>query len=353
MQHKQRTIEHIIETMFSVQSKHEDQVRFIISGDFNKVNIQDVLDSNGVLQQVCSVATRQSTTLELVITDMATMLHLPATREPLEQNQHSKGKPSDHNVIIVAPKTDITFKIERHKTKIHIRPQPVSKVTQYMQEMGHHSWTEVFQTQDPHDKAHKFHETLTAILDKHLKTKTVKMSSLDKPWFNPALKLKYSEMQKEYYKNAKSAKWKKLRQNFRSSKRKTCKELYSNFVTKMKSTQPGQYHRIAKQIGTNSNNGNLVIECIKHLDPQKQVEKVAESFANVSQQYDPVNLKELPAYLPSEEPPQLEVYKVLQKIQNLKRTKSTLPIDIPENLRKEAAVFLAEPLTDIFNTCLR
>ena len=84
----------------------------------------------------------------------------------------------------------------------------------------------------------------------------------------------------------------------------------------MKSTQPGQYHSIAKQIGTNSNNGNLVIECIEHLDPQKQVEKVAESFANISQQYDPVNLKEIPAYLPSEEPPHLEVYKVLQQIQN-------------------------------------
>ena len=230
--HKQRTIEHIIETMFSVQSKHEEQVRFIISGDFNKVCIQDILDSNGTLQQVCSVATRKSSTLELVITDMATMMHHPTTREPLEQDENSKGKPRDHNVIIVAPKTDIKLKLERHKTKIHVRPQPASKVMQYMQEMGQHTWNEVYQTQDPHDKAQHFHETLIAINDKHLKTKTVKMSSLDKPWFNPSINLKYTEIQREYLKNGKSAKWKKLRQNFRSSKRKVCKEFFYQFCYK-------------------------------------------------------------------------------------------------------------------------
>ena len=54
-QNKQQTIDHIIQTMFHVQSQYESQVRFLISGDFNKVNIQDVLESNGALHQVCSV----------------------------------------------------------------------------------------------------------------------------------------------------------------------------------------------------------------------------------------------------------------------------------------------------------
>ena len=82
----------------------------------------------------------------------------------------------------------------------------MSKVADYMREMGKHMWQEVIEISDPHEKAHKFHETLTHILDKHLKTKTIKITSLDKNWFNPALKLKYSEMQKEYFSNGKSAK---------------------------------------------------------------------------------------------------------------------------------------------------
>ena len=84
---------------------------------------------------------------------------------------------------------------------------------------------------------------------------------------------------------------------------------------------------------------DLVIECLEGLDAQTQVEKVAESFSSVSKFYKPVDLSQLPFYLPSELPPQLEVYKVWKKIQNQKRTKSTLPFDIPHNLRTEAANF--------------
>ena len=47
------------------------------------------------------------------------------------------------------------------------------------------------------------------------------------------------------------------------------------------------------------------------------------------------------------------MYKVYRKIKGQKKTKSTLDIDIPENLRKEAAEFLAEPLTNIYNKCLK
>jgi hypothetical protein len=101
-QFKQQTVEHIIETMHSIQSQYEDTVRFMIGGDFNKVDIEDILESNGALQQVCSVATRNQRTLELVITCMATMLHPPTTLDPLKQDENSTGKPSDHNVVVVA-----------------------------------------------------------------------------------------------------------------------------------------------------------------------------------------------------------------------------------------------------------
>ena len=73
----------------------------------------------------------------------------------------------------------------------------------------------------------------------------------------------------------------------------------------------------------------------------------------MSQQYEPVDISSLPAYLLADRPPELEVYKVYKKILGQKKTKSTLPIDIPENLRKEAAEFLAEPLTHIYNQCLK
>ena len=112
---------------------------------------------------------------------------------------------------------------------------------------------------------------------------------------------------------------------------------------------------MAKRIGAieNQSRGDLNIASLDGIEPQMQVETVAKSFSEISCQYDPVNLHLLPAYLPAEEAPQLQVYNVWRNIKYQKKTKSTLPIDIPDVLRKEGAEFLAEPLTNIFNTCLR
>ena len=353
--HKQEAVEHIIESMHCVQSRYESTIRFIVCGDFNKVGIEDILESNGSLRQICSVATRNSRTLELFITCMATLFHPPTTLKPIEQDENTPGKPSDHNLVVAAPRSDITFSKERQKRKIEIRPRPESKLAEYMRDMGTHTWPEVAHCDDPHEKTANFHKTLIDKLNNHFEVKIVKMSALDKPWFHPALKLKYKEVQKEFFSKGKSEKLRKLKKSFRTSKRKAIRDFYKDFVEELKTSQPGQYYKMAKKIGAVDPNsqGELFIECLEGMNQQEQVQKVADSFAAVSNEYQCVDLSSLPAYLPSEQPPQLEVYKVYKQIQNQKKTKSTLPIDIPESLRKEAAEFLAEPLTDIFNTCLR
>ena len=352
---KQETIEHIIETMHTVQSKYEETIRFFISGDFNKVNIEDILESNGSLQQICSIPTRKSSTLELIITCMAKLFHPPTTLDPIQQDDNTPGRPSDHNVLVVAPRTDLTFAQNRQKTTIHMRPLPESRVQQFMREMSQNQWKEVTEQEDPHKKASNFHETMISLLDKHLPKKTVKMTSLDKKWFNPSLKMQYNEMQKEYFKNRKSDQWRNLRRKYRRSKRKACKTFYSKFVTDLKSTNPGLFHKMAKRIGTADQNANtkLNIECIENLSPAEQVQKVADSMAKVSNEYKPVDLTQLPAYLPAEKPPQTDEFNVWRQILSQKKTKTTLALDIPDKLRKEASVFMAKPLTDIFNSCLR
>ena len=204
-----------------VQSRYESQVRFLIGGNFNKVDIGDILESNGALHQISTVSTRKNTTLELVITDMATLLHPPTTLDPIKQDDYTTGKPSDHNVVIVAPRSYINFKVERRKKKVHVRPMPDSKVPAFMRDIGTYKWDEVYQCEE----AYNFHQILLHKMNKYLPEKTVKITSLDKTWFHPALKLKYNEMQKEYYKHGQSDKSKILRSVFRKSKRKTSKNI--------------------------------------------------------------------------------------------------------------------------------
>ena len=81
-------------------------------------------------------------------------------------------------------------------------------------------------------------------------------------------------------------------------------------------------------------------------------EQIAEHFSAISCSYLPVQLSSLPAYLPALPPPQVTEIQVFNKLNKLKHTRSTFPIDLPFKLRKEYGIFLAGPLSDIFNTCL-
>ena len=58
-QFKQKSIKHIIETMFMVQSRYEFPLHYLVSGDFNKVDTTDIMEFNGALNQICSVPTQK------------------------------------------------------------------------------------------------------------------------------------------------------------------------------------------------------------------------------------------------------------------------------------------------------
>jgi hypothetical protein len=92
---------------------------------------------------------------------------------------------------------------------------------------------------------------------------------------------------------------------------------------------------------------------LRGLTDAECAEAIGQSFASVSQEYSALDRSQLPAFLPAGRPEEVNVFQVMEKIRKLGKTKSTLPIDIPDKLRVECALDLAEPLTDIFNSCLR
>ena len=99
--------------------------------------------------------------------------------------------------------------------------------------------------------------------------------------------------------------------------------------------------------------GKLQIRSLEGLTDLECAEAVAQSFAEVSQEYERLDRTRLPAYLPAERPLEVNVFQVKNKIENIGKTKSTLPVDISDRLRQDCALDLAEPMCDIINSCLR
>ena len=98
--------------------------------------------------------------------------------------------------------------------------------------------------------------------------------------------------------------------------------------------------------------GDIQVEALGGLTNQQSAQKIAEHFAAISNEYLPVDESQLPCYLPATLPPQVTEYEVYLKLRQQKNTKSNLPVDIPDNLRKEFSPELSLPLANIINSCL-
>ena len=180
------------------------------------------------------------------------------------------------------------------------------------------------------------------------------MTNLDRDWMSPELKNLHRAMQREFYKRRKSVKYKELKSKFKKLKRKTVKNFYSNFVSDLKKSDPAKWYSMAKQIGAvdKMSRGDIKVQCLENLTNEQSVQKIAEHFSSISNEYSPINIQDLPCYLPALPPPVIEEHEVYARIKRLKKSKTTLPIDIPAMLRQECALFLAEPLTMIYNQSL-
>ena len=171
---------------------------------------------------------------------------------------------------------------------------------------------------------------------------------------NPSLKLLHRQVQREFFKNRQSKKWRKLKSKFKRKKRKAVKAFYSKFVHELKETDPGSWYKMAKRIGAldQMNGQDIIVEELGGLDNQQSAEVIAKHFAAVSNEYSPINFDKLPCYLPAERPPQVQEHQVYERLRKLRNTRSTFKIDIPNKLRKEFSPELSAPLANIINSCL-
>ena len=118
----------------------------------------------------------------------------------------------------------------------------------------------------------------------------------------PELKHLHRRVKREYFTNRKSPKWRKLKKEFKTKKRNSVLHSNKKFVTELKQTNPRQFYQMCKRIGAvdQMNGGDTAVECLEGLSNKQGAQLIAEYFAAVSNQYSPLDNKQLPCYLPAE-----------------------------------------------------
>ena len=94
------------------------------------------------------------------------------------------------------------------------------------------------------------------------------------------------------------------------------------------------------------------IESISHLSDQEQVELIADNFATVSNEYDPIDPDQICLNPENDKPaPVIEAHEVYEYLRRIKTNTATVKDDIPARIIKEFAPELSDPLADII-TCM-
>ena len=174
------------------------------------MDVTDVLLSYGALHQVCKVATRQGAALQLVITDLHTFLHPPTSQPPIQVDEGSWEKDGDHRTLILAPKANIDFIVQKERRQVTTRPMPDTQVNAFCSELTKYKWENIMNTENIDKKVENFHKYIVDKVDQYFPEKKVFMTNMDKYWMTPELKQLLRKAQRERLKNGKSDLFKKL-----------------------------------------------------------------------------------------------------------------------------------------------
>ena len=275
---KKETISHIIHTIHLIRAKYNNEVHFLLGGDFNRTSIQEVLQSYGALQQMCGVPTRKGASLQLVLTDLHTFMEPPSALPPIQKDENAKGVDGDHQTLILAPKASKHFVVKREKRTVKTRPLPDSQVDAFCLELTRYDWRDILDENDVNKKVSQFHKYLRHLLDKYFPEKSVTISNLDKPWITRQLKQLLRQVQRERIKHGKGGKFKKMWSKFRRLKRKRIKNFNADFITELKTTNPSKWYSMMKRLGglDQMSRGNMSIKSLEGLSNKECAEAIAQ-----------------------------------------------------------------------------
>ena len=130
---------------------------------------------------------------------------------------------------------------------------------------------------------------------------------------------------------------------------------YTGRVRQLRKTDPGRWHREIRNLA-NLRNDDLTIH-VEGIDPSSSkaiANEINNCLAGFSQNQTPINLQELPAYLPApSNPPEIQPWETYKELRKILTTKAGGPDNLPARILKEFAYEFSVPVTNILNSSFK
>ena len=357
---KQELYDHIGETFHYLSSKYGSNIQFIIAGDTNRLNLKPILNLSPNLKQVVKVFTRLNpeAILDPIITTLWKYYEEPVTKPPINPNLNSKGKPSDHLVVIMKPLSSALDIQPRVYQFIKTRPITQTGINSFGQWIICHNWHELYKCKNVHDKAQMLQDILLKKYYECFPLKIRKFSSDDNPWVTERIKQLDRLQKREFDKNHKSKKWEKLNKEYLEKCSMEKQKYYENIVADLKTSDPSKWYsklkRMSGQDKDKSNGDGINVAELDGIYDKLQGEIIADHYAQISNQFEPIKSEDFAEYLDlsSFTPITVEPEKVKKIISKMNHKAATVDGDIPAKLIKEFSDELSFPLSHLIGSCL-
>ena len=317
---KDEFLDHISESFHILCSKYGSNLKFILSGDFNRLNIKPILNLSPDLKQMVEVPTRRNpdAILDLIITNIAALYQSPYTLLPLENDDDIAGKPSDHLSVVMKPLSQNSLTNRPKYRTIKYRSFPDSGIREMGQWLQSKSWNELYRIDCPEKKAEMFEKTLMEKVNIIFPEKVMKVNCADKPWVDSELLRLDRKRKREYNKRKKSDRWLELNKMFTERAEQLKVAYYKNRVEDLKTSNISQWYSKIKRMSDvdQTKESYVEIQDMADMSNQEQVEEIADQFAQISNQYEPLRSDkiEIPETHNSQPQPLFEPIQIHEKI---------------------------------------
>ena len=117
----------------------------------------------------------------------------------------------------------------------------------------------------------------------------MKLCEDDNPWVTSKIKQLDRLRRREYYKNQKSDKWRKLNTNFLVLCEEEKKRYAEQIVVDLKTSNPSKwYSKIKRMSGQNKTEDCVNVAELDGIYDKPQAEMIADHYAQISNQYEPL-----------------------------------------------------------------
>ena len=126
-------------------------------------------------------------------------------------------------------------------------------------------------------------------------------------------------------------------------------------ISELTSKNTSKWYSTMKKITSHDQHKNdkIFVQELNHLTDQDQVEKLAEHFSEIPNQYNQLRDEDIEIEpINPNDIPQLKEVQVWDLLTKIKTNKSTVQGDISARIYKEFAAYISEPLTHVYNACL-